>query len=80
MIVWDMVFKVVEGVVFFQGGFCQLWYFFDIFNSDNFFVQILIKDLYFVYKFKNVEIWRSIFGFFIESVSVIFGNILLDQF
>lgn len=77
MIAWDMVFKAVEGVVPPQGGLRQLWYSSDTLNSDNPSAQTLTKDPYLVYKSKNVETWRSIPGFFIESVSVILGNILL---
>lgn len=65
---WDMVFKAVEGVVPPQGGLRQLWYSSDTLNSDNPTAQTLTKDPYLVYKSKNVETWRSIPGFFIESV------------
>lgn len=63
-----MVFKAVEGVVPPQGGLRQLWYSSDTLNSDNPTAQTLTKDPYLVYKSKNVETWRSIPGFFIESV------------
>lgn len=66
---WDMVFKAVEGVVPPQGGLRELWYSSDTLNSDNPSAQTLTKDPHLVYKSKNVETWRSIPGFFIESVS-----------
>ncbi|XP_062618605.1 uncharacterized protein LOC134280203 [Saccostrea cucullata] len=65
---WDMVFKAVEGVVPPQGGLRQLWYSSDTLNSDNPSAQTLTKAPNLVYKSKNVETWRSIPGFFIESV------------
>ena len=63
-----MVFKAVEGVVPPQGGLRELWYSSDTLNSDNPSAQTLTKDPHLVYKSKNVETWRSIRGFFIESV------------
>ena len=66
---WDMVFKGCQGVAPPQGGLRQLWQGSDTLNNNDASAQTLTWAPGKVYKSANIEKWRSVPGFFIESVS-----------
>ena len=68
--VWDMVFKGIQGMVPPKGGLRQLWQGDGTINSGNDAVQTLTVAPGMLYKSANVDLWRNVSGFLIESVSI----------
>ena len=73
-----MVFKGVQGVAPPQGGLRQLWQGSDTLNNNDASAQSLTWAPGKIYKSANVEKWKSVPGFFIESVShyIIFHSLV----
>ena len=67
--VWDMVFKGIQGMVPPQGGLRQLWQGDGTIYNGVGAVQTLTVAPGWLYKSANVDLWKNVSGFFIESVS-----------